>query len=90
MPEQNENMEKDENLSSIKSGGYVSEDPVILDAFSDMKNAILAKRTDIVRQILSAAQSCKLVKWFITYIVYVHVLYFPVSSGLYETSNTLS
>lgn len=38
---------------------YICDDPVILDAFSDLKTAILAKRTDIVRQILSAAQSCK-------------------------------
>ena len=41
-----------------KSENYVCDDPVILDAFSDVKAAILSQRTDIVRQILSAAQSC--------------------------------
>ena len=41
---------------------YVSEDPIILEAFTDVKAAILARRTDIVRQILSAAQACKLIE----------------------------
>lgn len=45
--------------TQTKTDEYISDDPVILDAFADIKNAIMAKRTDIVRQILSAAQSCK-------------------------------
>ena len=61
MAEQEGDKQQKETALHTKTDGYVSEDPVILDAFSDMKNAILAKRTDIVRQILSAAQSCKLI-----------------------------
>ena len=52
--EVNNNEEEKDN-----SDEYVCSDPVILDAFSDTKTAVLTKRTDIVRQILSAAQQCK-------------------------------
>ena len=48
-----------EITSNGATSDYVSEDPIILEAFTDVKAAILAKRTDIVRQILSAAQACK-------------------------------
>uniref|UniRef100_A0A7M5UUI9 Uncharacterized protein n=2 Tax=Clytia hemisphaerica TaxID=252671 RepID=A0A7M5UUI9_9CNID len=49
----------EEAKSNDVNTGYISDDPVILEAFNDIKAAILAKRTDIVRQILSAAQSLR-------------------------------
>ena len=41
---------------------FAIDDHVVLEGFDDIKSAILTGRTDIVRRILSVAQSCKLHK----------------------------
>ena len=66
MPEKETNSPKRKEceVSDGATSDYVSEDPIILEAFTDIKAAILARRTDIVRQILSAAQACK---WYILF-----------------------
>ena len=43
---------------------FVSDDSIVLDAFADVKGAILSRRTDIVREMLSAAQSSKILHRF--------------------------
>ena len=43
-----------------QDGDLDFEDPAVEDGFADLKAAIMTGRTDIVRIILSAAQSCKL------------------------------
>lgn len=57
-----EDEEEKENGDEKKNGEEefdTSSDPVITDAFASIKAAILSKRTDIVRQILCAAESSK-------------------------------
>lgn len=58
MPEKETSIAENAECEELNDTDYVSEDPVILEAFTDVKAAILANRTDIVRQILSAAQAC--------------------------------
>ena len=41
---------------------FVSDDSIVLDAFADVKGAILSRRTDIVREMLSTAQSSKILR----------------------------
>ena len=51
--------EKEKNEDNSVEEYDTSSDPVITDAFASMKSAILSKRTDIVRQIICAAESSK-------------------------------
>ena len=44
-----------------QNGEIDLEDPAIEEGFADMKAAIMTGRTDILRILLSAAQSCKFV-----------------------------
>ena len=49
---------------TLSTEPFVSDDSIVLDAYADVKGAILSRRTDIVREMLSAAQSSKILHRF--------------------------
>ncbi len=57
-----------------QDGELEFDDPTVEDGFADMKAAILTGRTDIVRIILSAAQSCKFVIYCLAIILVFQVI----------------
>ena len=53
------NKAKQKGAIICQDGELDMNDPAIEEGFADMKAAILTGRTDILRILLSAAQSCK-------------------------------
>ena len=53
------NKSKQKGAIICQDGEIDLEDPAIEEGFADMKAAILTGRTDILRILLSAAQSCE-------------------------------